>query len=117
MEQLNTVIRTKGVLFTPFGSFSGSTEYLPSLCMITFFTSATSTLNNSLLTYVKKSRLSLLEKYCDSPMACKTEVSEMGLVTFYMFQAEKVVLAQSPLGLSSLNIIGTVKTKCICFLN
>jgi hypothetical protein len=85
--------------------------------MITFSSSTSSELNNSLLTYVTGRHMSLLEKYCDSPMACKTENSETGVVTFYLFHAEKVVLAQSPQGLSSLNIIGSVKTRCICFLN
>jgi hypothetical protein len=117
MAQQKTGIKTKGILYTPFGSFSGSTEYVPSLSIITFLTTASSRLNNSLLAYVTKSRLNKLKQYFDSPMACKTEISGTGIVTFYMFEVDKVVMAQTDLQLPYLHVIGLVKSKCVCFMN
>ena len=117
MAQQKTGIKSKGILYTPFGSFSGSTEYLPSKSIITFFTSASSRLNNSLLAYVNKSRLKKLKQYFDLPMACKTELSGTGIVTFYMFEVNKVVMAQTDLKAPYLHIIGLVKSKCVCFMN
>jgi hypothetical protein len=109
-------IKAEGVLYTRFGSFAGLSEFLPSLSLITFCTTEASRLNNSLLAFVSD-KYHILKKYCGSTMACKTESSGTGVVTFYMFRVSRVMLSRAELTISSLHVIGRVVSKCTCFMN
>ena len=117
MSEENTAIKAKGILYTQFGSFSGNAEIRPSLCLITFFTTASSRLNNSLLSFLTNDRLNKLKEYCGTSMACKTELSGTGIITFYMFQVNKVILSHTDFSISSLHVLGQVRSRCTCFLN
>ncbi len=110
-------IKADGVLYTHFGSFAGSSEFLPSLRLITFSTTEASRLNNSLLSIVASDKYQMLKKYCGATMSCKTAPSGTGFVTFYMFQVARVILSQDNGSISALQVIGRVLSKCICFLN
>ncbi|MDP4224662.1 MAG: hypothetical protein Q8868_15250 [Bacteroidota bacterium] len=117
MSAETLAIKAEGVLYTQFGSFSGSTEIHPSLCLITFCTTEAFRLNSSLLAYVVRDQFHMLKKYCGSSMTCKTEHPGTGVVTFYMFQVSRVMLSQANFAISSLQVIGRVVSKCTCFMN
>jgi hypothetical protein len=110
-------IKAEGVLYTQFGSFSGLSEFLPLLRLITFCTTEASRLNNCLMAYVVRDQYHLLKKYCGSSMVCKTVHSGTGVVTFYMFRVSRVMLSKAELTISSLQVIGRVVSKCTCFMN